>query len=526
MKKIDPKATTTKRARCPFCSYGCEFGVVFYDLGLKGVEYIEDGSSGGRLCPRGSAAALYLDHRHRLSSPMKNGGVIGWKQMIDELKKAVAKPESLAVTFDRNITLEEYRSIMAFCQEKGIKHVASSYFEPESYLSDFLKGDFSEDDIQNAQSVVILGDPFNQTPMSSKSIINWRLGSRDRRLVVIDSVSTHTAAFANDFLKVKIGTEPLLLFALAKRDLPGIDISKVTGIPGDLIKDISDNFRNAENGFIIACLPFGRTYDALLVAEGLKSLAAYSKKQVIPFVEFAGYRGTMNFGTVLDAIKKRRIKKLINFGELFPFYYPQLFPGLKNVSIYATSTLKYDGCTVLPAALNLEKSGTIMTTFGAKTLPGEIAPASGSKTVHGILSLLSASDVKSKIAPASVYNIDIDSRASKIAAAASGVVKKDHFKLIGEKIAYYFLTFFEKEILKMNPADAAELGLRQGDYAAVESKSGSCNLPVHLTRDVDPGIVAVPVESPEIRGLFDFVMDDQNQTVNFVPTEVKICRKE
>jgi hypothetical protein len=525
MKKIDPNATTTERVRCPFCSYGCECGVIFNDFGIKGVEYIKDGFSGGRLCPRGSAAAIYLDHPRRLSSPMKDGRAIGWQQITDELKKVLAKPESLAVTFDRNITIEEYSAIMSFCHVNGIKNVASSYFEPESYLSGFLKGDFSEEDIARAQHVIVLGDPFNLAPMSSKSIISWRLGGRDRRLSVIDSISTHTSAFANDFLKVRVGAEPILLLALAQRELSGIDIAKATGIHNGRIKDISEDFRKAKSGLIIACLSFGHTYDPLLVAEGLKALSAHSGKPVVPFVEFAGHRGLMDFAAILGGIKKKKIKRLINFGELFPFYYPQLLSDLRNASVYATSTLKYDGCTVLPAALNLEKSGTIMTTFGTKDLFGTLKPASGSKTVREMISLLSTGTEKGKTPASREYEIDINARAGKVVTAI-GAPKKNQFKMIGEKIAFYFLTLFSGEKLKMNRKDGAALGLRQGDSVVVESRTGSHSLPVCLTDDVDTGIVAVSAESPATRALFDFVVDEDNQTIDFVPTEVKVCRKE
>ncbi|MBE0431957.1 hypothetical protein IBX73_00675 [candidate division WOR-3 bacterium] len=525
MNTIDPKTTTTKPVLCPFCSYGCEFGVVFDDFGIKGVEYLKDGCSGGRLCPRGSAAGLYLDHPRRLCSPSRGGRAVEWTKITAELKKALASPETVAVTFDRNITLEEYQSIAGFCQGAGIKQFASSYLEPETCLSDFLRSDFSEKEMESAQTIVILGDPFNQAPVSSKSIINWRLGSRDRRLYVIDSIRTHTAAYAHEFLKVRVGTEPLLLLALAQRELSGVDIAKATGIPGARISELAESFRRAGKGLIIACLPFAHTYDPVLLTEGLRVLSDYSGKAVVPYVEFAGYKGKMSFAGILDAIKKKGIKYLINFGELFPFYYPQLLPALKNVDVFATSTLKYDGCTALPAALNIEKSGTIMTTFGPRKLTGSVKPASGAKTVSEMLSMCEAKSEKLKVAETQEPRVDIDSRIGRIL-DMSIKPKKDHFRLIGEKIAFYYLNLLDKEMLKMNPADGAMLTLRQGDMVAVESKRGSHGLRVTLTSDVDPGVVAVPAESPEVRGLFDYVIEEDNRAISFVPTEVKICREE
>ena len=46
---------------------------------------------------------------------------------------------------------------------------------------------------------------------------------------------------------------------------------------------------------------------------------------------------------------------------------------------------------------------------------------------------------------------------------------------------------------------------------------------VKLTKDIDRGIVAVSVETPEVRGLFDFEIN--SGIINFIPTEVELCRK-
>ncbi len=525
MKTIDPKATTTMRLVCPLCSYGCEFGVVSNDFGIKGVEYLPDGCTGGRLCPRGSAAAMYLDHPGRLTIPVGNGRPIEWAKVKSELSKAISDPNAVAVTFDRNVTVEEHESIMGFCQSASIKHVASTYLEPEFYLSDFLAQGLSEKDIESAQSIVVLGDPFNLAPVSSKALINWRLGSRERKLYVIDSIRTHTAAYAHDFLKVNVGTEPLLLFALAQHDLSGIDVPAVTGIDGARIRAAAESFRGAGKGLIIACLPFAHTYDPILLAEGLRMLSERSKKRVMPYVEFAGLRGTEGLAAVLDGVKTRAIKHLINFGEMFPFYYRPLLTALKGANIYAASTLKYDDCTVWPAALNLEKKGTISTTFGPKKLTGNVNPASGTKTVHEILSMFGKEAAKYRPAKVVSAKVDIGARLDRLA-DRNAKPKKDHFTLIGEKIAFYYLTFLDKEVLKMNPSDADTLGLRHGDMATVTSKRGDHSLKVAVTTDVDAGIVAVPAESPEVRGLFDFVIEGDGQGINFVPTEVKICRNE
>jgi len=44
-----------------------------------------------------------------------------------------------------------------------------------------------------------------------------------------------------------------------------------------------------------------------------------------------------------------------------------------------------------------------------------------------------------------------------------------------------------------------------------------------LTNDVEKSVVSIPAETPEVKSLFDFEID--NNIVNFIPTEVEIWRK-
>jgi hypothetical protein len=524
MKNIDPNTITVKRALCPFCSYGCEFGVVFNDFGIKGVEYIKGGSSDGRLCPRGSAAAMYLDHPRRLTAPTIGGKSIAWNRMVKELSKTIGNPKKVAVTFDRNITDEEYAAIIGWCNSVGIENTASTYFEPENSLHSFLDHSFTDTDLEKAKMIVVLGDLFNQAPMSSRGIIEWKMKNKKNQIVVIDSMKTHTAGFANLFLRTHIGTEPLLLLGLAREDTGDVDLAMATGIDISTIKRLSSAMEKNEKGIIFVSLPFGHTYDPWLFAEGLRRIRDFNGAKIVPFVEFAGYRGTQSFMSILDMAKKKKIKHLINFGELFPFYYPQLAADLKGVNVYATSTLKHNGYTMLPVPLNLEKQGTVTTTFGKRKLAGGIEPPSGSRTIEDILSMVSGEFSKGRTPHVADFKLDVKGRAQRIVEMSAS--KKKTLKLLGEKVAYNFLGFLEGERLKINPFDAEEFGIGAQDTVSVKSRHGIAHLPAKITEDVSPGVVAVPAETPGVRGLFEYELDSELDAVNFIPTEVKICRKE
>ncbi len=524
MKTMDPSFTSIEKTVCPFCSFGCEFAVVFYDFGVKGVEYIKEGSSEGRLCPRGSGAAFYLNHPKRLTMPLKKGKSTTWHKLLKEMKKVIDKPKDTAVTFDRNLTIEEYELITSFCNETGIENIASTYFEPEALLSEFFEKPFSIDELKNAKMTVVVGDPFNQAPMISKALINWRLNDRKNRLIVIDSINTHTAAFATDFIRTKVGAEPALLLALAQEGVEAADISELTGISEEKVLEMSRSLKETENGFIFVSLPFAHTYDSLLLVEALRRLCSFASKRVVPFVEHIGFAGNQHFGSILGLVKKKKIKSLINFGEMFPFYYPQIAKGLKGLNIYATSTLKYDGYTAIPAALNLEKEGSIMTTFGRKKLNGSVKPASGAKTASEIIKSIKEVPEKGISLQTPVVKIDVREKIEKLIEKCRAPRKKKSFLLIGEKIAFNFLGLFEEEMIKINPHDAGELGVKTDDTVSIKSKQGEVELRAKLTDDVGRGIASVPAEVPEVKGLFDFEIS--NDIINFIPTEVGIWRKE
>ncbi|MGB9720349.1 MAG: molybdopterin dinucleotide binding domain-containing protein [bacterium] len=507
---------------CPFCSFGCELGIVFDDFGIKGVEYLKDTPNQGRLCPRGSGSVLYLNHPKRLCVPVEEGKYKDWEFVKDNLQEVLKVPDSIAVTIDRNVTIEEESAIIGFCKKYKINNIASTYLEPEALLRGFIdeKSPVSLEEIEKSQMIIVLGDVFNYSPMISKNLIDWKLSDRRHRLVVIDSIKTHTSYFATDFLMVRPGTEGILILKLADEIPSGINAFDLTGITEKTIEGISKDFKSAENGLFIISMPIAHCYEPQIIIEGVKRFAMDSKKKVLPIFEFVHYYDFPFFGKVFELIKSGRIKYIINFGELFPFYYPQLSKEISGVKVYATSCLRFKDFVQFPSALNIEKSGTIMTMSGKKGISGEIKPASGAKDIKEILNIFGFED--SNIEKKEV-KIDIKSGAKKL--AEHSVEKKEgYFKLFGEKVAYYYLGLLDHPVLKINPMNAGELGIKQNEFVDIESKWGRAKLRVKITNEVPKGAVYTQPETPDVRGLFGYEIVEQ--IVNFVPTEVKIWQEE
>ncbi len=512
-----------KKTLCTFCSFGCELGIEFDDFGIKGVEYLKDTPNNGRVCPRGSASVVYLDHPKRLCVPVIHNKYAEPEKIITDLKRILTQPDSIAVAIDRNVTIEEENAIIGFCTRYNIKNIVSSYFEPESLLRNFVedKSGLTLEDIARSQMIVVFGDIFNYAPMISKSIINWKLSDRKNRLVVIDSLVTHTSYFATDFIMTKPGMYSLIPFALAGKLPDGVESSVLTDVPEKVLRTIAKDFKEAGNGLIIATLPFAHSYHPELFPEGLRILSEYTGKKVMPVFEFVHANKLESFTNIMSQISDNQIKYLINFGELFPFYYPQIQEYLRGVNIYATSVLRFKNFVQLPAALNIEKTGSFLTTFGTKSISG-IKPASGAHNITELLNRIDSDYEPVEIKKSHTQKIDVETTAKKVLEKSA----KTHRGLVilGEKSSYNYLGLLEPPFLKMNPVDAKEKGIEPGDWVVVESEKHKVKMRIRITDEVPEGYLFTQPETPDVRGIFDIEIEDG--FINFVPAEVKVWQEE
>jgi hypothetical protein len=246
--------------------------------------------------------------------------------------------------------------------------------------------------------------------------------------------------------------------------------------------------------------------------------------KIVPLYEFAGYAGGVDFAVIMNRIKEKRIKSLLCLGELFPHHYPQLAKELKGVHLVIATPWRVGSCTAVPLALNIEKPGTVTTIFGEKIINGAVPAPSGARTVFELLPLSGkAGSVEKKFAAAPARAMNLKVKIEQ-AAERSRSRKKKGYRLVGEKLAYSFGALYEPEALKINPEDALTLRVRDGDMVVVASAQSQQALPARISHDTDPGVVAVPAETGLTRGLFDYWIDEQ--TVRFMPTEVRIWRKE
>lgn len=515
-----------KKGICPFCRLGCELGIVSEDWQIKGVEYLKgSGVNDGSLCPRGNAAAIYLDHPKRLAFPLLNGKEITWEEALTGITDILNKtdPHELAITYDSNLTEEEYFLVQELAQSLGVENVASSYLEPEFYFNYAIPGlpRASLEDIRNSSIFLLVGDVFNQVPVISRHILEAKYTNKKGRIYVIDSYTTHTASFADSFLQVVPGMEPLAIFALASRvsgqGKPHPDYIIASGVDSVTFEEVAKALSGNEKKAVIASMAFGRINDPLLLSGSIQHLTVQlpGEKAFLPLGESFSKVGNIEFGELLQKIESGEIKILINFGETFPHMYPQLDDKLRNLTyLVSTATLKLDIRGIpglwLPTSLNLEKSGTLDTAFGVHETSPLAPPVSGAKSVGEIVERialgLSLRLTKRKVAiPQKLLKLDM----LKVKADRLAKEKKDDLVLVGEKLAYNFHSFFgEESQIKVNPVEAAKIGVKGGELVQLKTSQAERELKIVTTERVPPRMCVVPVESPDERALFELSIDE------------------
>ncbi|MDI6839651.1 MAG: hypothetical protein QMD71_02155 [bacterium] len=544
---------------CPFCVLGCELGIVADATRIK-VEYIKGSKpNDGRLCPRGNGAALYLDHPNRITSPIEDGKKISWTEAFKKIAKVLKRKNvpPIAITFDTNLTLEEYSLVFEFGKALGIENLASSYIEPEFYFNYLLHRvkTATLDDVSESQVFLIVGDIFSQFPIISKPILDARYKDRNNRIFVIDSVCTYTAGFADTFIQVAPGDEPIAVLEMSNI-VSGKQVEVFShqlslfdkiGVSHSVLESVAKSLNEAQKGVVIAGTAFGRVIDPLLFSGALQYFISLlsNDKRFLPLSESVVGCGKLEFGEILEKIQGHEVKVLLNFGELFPFYYPQVYPALKKLNLLvSTATFYPDDKNIkdlpglfLPAALNLEKFGTISTVLGNRKICPVIEPMSGTKTVESIVnSLATELSIKLTGEPQNPYKKEIE--VSKILNSLNRIPpfserkKPDKLYLIGEKPAYGFRGLFEsnwkepQEVIpqvKVNPVNAEKLRVKEKDTIILKSNTKKMGpLKVNISNRVPTGVSVIPTELPETRSIFELIVDDG--ICSFPPVEVTLDR--
>ncbi|MBN2375899.1 MAG: hypothetical protein JXD22_05845 [Sedimentisphaerales bacterium] len=315
---------TKKTTRCLFCSLMCPVAVKESAAGVVQMDYVNssDNFYQGRICYRGNYLAALLNHPRRLTTARKqpadatNGDI--YKDVLLQAAGTINQAganDSLGVLISGNLPVEQIIATARFFQDSvSAKHVGLFVPPGDQAISDGLaatKPDLAEfDDLDNAQSILAIGDVLGTHPVLAHKIMAFREKSSKHDLINIGSITGRTMRFASQSLRVNVNTESLAVLALAQlanaeitgviKKAPTLEnlLNQCGSVRSDLER-IVNSMKKAENSLILLTIPPGATGQAKLLAAAAGSLAKATKSKLLPLYSWAGSPGSLTLSSYL-----------------------------------------------------------------------------------------------------------------------------------------------------------------------------------------------------------------------------------
>ncbi len=293
------KPIEIRKNMCTHCSVGCTVLAEVQNGVWVGQEPAWDSPiNRGTHCAKGAAIRETVSGDRRLKYPMKleNGEWkrISWDQAISEVGDKMLSirqksgPDSVWWLGSAKFSNEGaylYRKMAAFWGTNNIDHQArichSTTVAGVANTWGYGAQTNSYNDIRNAKTMIIMGgNPAEAHPVSLQHVLSGKEINR-ANLIVIDPRMTRTAAHANEYVRIRPGTDiPVLMGMLwhifengwedkdfiAKR-VYGIDqiraevkkydpktVEDLSGVPGEQLKKVAEKFAKEKPSTLIWCM--------------------------------------------------------------------------------------------------------------------------------------------------------------------------------------------------------------------------------------------------------------------------------
>lgn len=529
---------------CPFCNLGCVLGFELQNGEVRKVAYVKDSQNEGRLCPKGNAAALFINHPKRLYNAIIKGKMASLTQGIEFLRHRLSdyKPEEILFLYDSSLTNEEVDALANWCSASGFKNVAYAGLSSAKVFNYGPARTLSVENITGADYAIIVGDPYSQDSVISGYLAKAKGDRRDFRYVVVDSFETNTSHFAHRFIRVKAGYEGLFMYGLWQfmagkdKDKDTSPIVDTLGVDVTAFESVAAIIRNKEGVIINAPSPAG-SFDPLLThAASLKLVSTVEGMTYVPMGERGPGGLDKSFFSYLPLLVGGRIKAIVSFAPGFPWGYTQLRPVLRKAEFVAASSFfipegRFEFDLVMPMASELEKKGTINTLFGKKELSASVPRISGTLSAGQYIDRISGSPLAKTVEWGLNYDaiedFDVESRAKALIDMAGQKPRKGmKYLLLGSGSAIGFLSLFENEDwVKLNPLDALSLGVKDGDSVGIETEQGEIALKALISEGITQGTALVSANYQPSLACFELGSDSVTGEGFLKPTWSRLWKK-
>ena len=558
-----------KESHCLLCSLLCPIGVEFHERDVAFPFYRQDG---GRACSRGSLSAELLYHRDRLNvAYIGKGDERRPASTSEALSHAAARIKALgqevAVVIDGNLSCETILKAADFAKNVLNTENFSIYLPPSDrgileglFASGALL--FGEEELLDCNCVLAIGDPFASHPPISKTVHDFRFKDRANRLLVADSSQGKTAEFTFDFYQLPPGGEDSFLRKVAQGLASGEDKALLEGLPepeAEVALEAAEACQEAlaRAGKIAVLLALGWAKNSRAEKIGaLAGIIARQKGGVLPLLLYGNAQGAYRLmqnlevrplGGLLSEIKGGRIKGLLSVGVDLASRLPaSLSKSLEGLEFLAqTASLNEenlpDADVVIPMALSLEESGTILDGSGRKrqTL-ALLSPPKGAAASGEIFDALAQKLGAAPSEPAITEEILQPRTTKTLKEILSEVYESEGgegtYALLSEPSGIHFIEgsltsklrwpalMEKKPFIKMNPRDVGGLSLRAGDEVLIRNGNGETVLPVEPSKRFPKGVLGLSAPFARAQKLFSCWIDAAGR-IRLAPGRVNLTKR-
>lgn len=326
-----------RKSICLFCSLGCGMAFRMDGEQVKEMGYDKENPiCHGALCARGYYNLELLNHPQRLTVPQIGSRSVSWNEalaLVSSRLKAV-DPATVGIVVSALASNEEAYLAAKLAKTLGVKNISAggAPADLEAYQGwrwEVPKASFGKvEGIDSAECLLLVGDILTRSPVLSQRVNRVKYGKRGNKIMVIDPNQSHTSWFATTHLRIKPGTEALVLAAFVKIiadtrkvSSPKIDLEKIcqlTGIAQEAMIKAAKEFDAATSGYVIF-VPSATKQRNDLIAHLSKVLTALSDNK--KYLSFYAYGNNLGVNLILDQMLERRpdyreIMKKIEKGQI------------------------------------------------------------------------------------------------------------------------------------------------------------------------------------------------------------------
>ena len=525
---------------CPLCSLNCDIQIACKENRTIGtLPPGEPGSAGGELCVKGRfCLAEWVNHPGRIAVPRfrfpEGLGTVSWTEAVREagaMLKSSGKGKT-AVYLSPFLTLEEITAARLFFQRACISpHFTTSVLERK--LTSFLalsRAGVSLKEIEDSDLLisVFLNGNHNYAPLT---LAIKRLAGRGIPYLQVGWIADPTSRFADLRQKPTPGQEDQLLNDIVRALTEGASKSRAGG-------RIASWLKSAKAPVIILSadvLNLSSAESILAAIERMVHLTHARLVTVHPYGNLAGLLSLVPMEaaeTVTRLVEGGGIDTLYLVGDS-PF---ASRPAVRSV-IYQNVFPQADPLAadlVLPAATFSEISGSYYSAGGSRkhfqravTPPGSVLPHE--EIFARIAQAMEITDIQfgqeelSRLVPG-MARIVLPTREPPAAPAAKRIPRrtKKGFMLVREKSPHIYhgtslslispgmAVIAPEDTVILNPEDAADLGIINGDTVTMGSAPDDRAFPAVVSKVIPRGIALLRSSTQ------DFALADSPQTVELL----------